>query len=329
MRDVVKTGSEKVAGDPVWLDREVQKFAESERKEPGCPGKAKAPQKSGVHSTCVWKTKPHWCPGIPCLQDVLCRALEAGGTARSPPEPRVLPARPEGAAVPAPHGPATGPGTPPAPSPHRIASSRSRSSSPSSGRSPPAPRRACCGCRAPGPSPLGGRAAAAAGPWLRGPCPVPALCPHCGPSAAHGAARPGTAAAGSVALRPLLFSRRASSSPGRCPHRLSQPGRARCREKSPRHGRRSPAGSERCFLLRLTSGPGPRCKSDFPFHDWLLLQPGCHITSFTCRKRGLCSGGCAELARPGWVRGGSGARQSRGPGHSAAGSVPRVTTEGL
>lgn len=60
-----------------------------------------------------------------------------------------------------PHGPATGSGsaspvaTPPAPCPpHRIASSRSRSSNPSSGRSPPAPRRACCGCTAPGPSPL-------------------------------------------------------------------------------------------------------------------------------------------------------------------------------
>lgn len=93
-----------------------------------------------------------------------------------------------------------------------------------------------------------------------------ALCPQRGHQRMV-RARPGTAATGSDAHRPLLFSPRASALRG-CPHSLSQRGRrARHRGKSPRHCQRSPAGSERCFLLRLTSGAGPRCKSDFPFHD--------------------------------------------------------------
>lgn len=74
------------------------------------------------------------------------------------------------------------------PSSHRIASSRSRSGSPSSGRNPPAPRQAYCECTEPGGSPLSGPGAAAAGSLLRSPSPEGPLSPRWpSAAAAHGA----------------------------------------------------------------------------------------------------------------------------------------------
>lgn len=76
----------------------------------------------------------------------------------------------------------------PAAAPHRTASSRSHSGSPSSGRNPPAPRRACCECTEPGSSPLSGPGAAAAGSWLRSTSPESPSSPLWpSPAATHGA----------------------------------------------------------------------------------------------------------------------------------------------
>lgn len=109
---------------------------------------------------------------------------------------------------------------------HRTASSRSRSGSPSSGRSPPAPRQACCGCIPPGGSPLSGPRAAAAGSLLRSPSPECPLSPPW-PSAAatHGAypeQRRSPPSASNAGCRRLIFSKRFLFSKGlsfpTCPH---------------------------------------------------------------------------------------------------------------
>lgn len=104
-----------------------------------------------------------------------------------------------------------------------------------------------------------------------------------------------------------------------CPHSLSQPVAAPQAGSLP--GREPvalpalPGGLRGCFLLRLTSGPGPRCKSDFPFQERSLLQPGCPMPSAGSGRRR--PGRCAEprFGPAGW------ARRSRDPG--AVPAAPR------
>lgn len=144
----MKTGSER------WqeIEGDQRKNCKRLRRVRGRNLAAQEPQKSGIPPV-FEKQNQTGAREFPVYRMCAAERWEAWGTARSPPEARVLPARPKSAAVPVPpRQPRRHPTCPMAP--HRIASSRSRSSSPSSGRSPPAPRRACCGCRAPRPSPL-------------------------------------------------------------------------------------------------------------------------------------------------------------------------------